>query len=124
LDLKKQLHYKKQLDYGQHIGKVVTVEKPSKEGEKKDDNSASSTLAPGIGVTQQLFVTTDFLDAPDKKEEDRKDDGLDNVSIKSPNLWLPRMMNKMRLRPSLKKTPRLEPSLKSWRPQRRRRLVE
>jgi hypothetical protein len=36
---------------------------------------------------QQLFTTTNFLDAPDnKQEEDRKDDGLDNVSIESPNL--------------------------------------
>jgi hypothetical protein len=44
-------------------------------------------LSPGIGVTQQLFATTGFLDAPDnKQEEDRKDNGLDNVSIKSLNL--------------------------------------
>ena len=83
------LDLKKQLDYGQHIGKVVTVEKESREGEKKDDNSSSSTLLPGIGVTQQLFVTTDFLDAPDNKREEEdtgEDDGVDNVSIKSPNL--------------------------------------
>jgi hypothetical protein len=84
---KEMLDLKKQLDYGQHIGKVVTVEKLSKEGKKKDDDSTSSTLVPGIGVTQQLFVTTYFLDAPDnKQEEDRKDNGLDNVSIKSLNL--------------------------------------
>jgi hypothetical protein len=53
------LDLKKQLNYGQHIGKVVTFEKPSKEGEKKDDDSTSSTLVPaGIGVTQQLFGCT------------------------------------------------------------------
>jgi hypothetical protein len=72
------LDWKKQLDYGRHIRKVVTVEKASKEGEKKEDGS------PGIGVTQQLFATTDFLDEPEKMEED---EGLvDNASIKSPNL--------------------------------------
>jgi hypothetical protein len=83
------LDLQKQLDYGQHIGNIVTIEKPSKKGEKKDDDSTSSTLVlvPGIGVTQQLFVTTNFLDAPDnKQEEDIKDDGLDNVSIESPIL--------------------------------------
>jgi hypothetical protein len=44
-------------------------------------------LVPGIGVTQQLFAETNFLDAADnKQEEDRKTDGFDNASLKSPNL--------------------------------------
>jgi hypothetical protein len=69
-------------------GKVVTVEKTRKKDEKKEDeDSMSSTLVPGIGVTQQLFATTGFLDAPDNKQEEvRKTDGSDNASLKSPNL--------------------------------------
>jgi hypothetical protein len=121
------LDLKKQLDYGQHIGKIVTVEKPIKKGEMKDDNSTSSTLVPGIGVMQQLFVTTNFLDAPDnKQEEDRKDDGLDNVSIESPNLLDTMDDEQDETATILEKdtTPPLEPSHKSWRPQMRCCLVE
>jgi hypothetical protein len=82
------MYLQKQGDCKPHIGKVVTVEKTREKGEKKEDDSISSTLVPGISVTQQLFATTDFLDAPDNKQEgeDRKTDGFDNASLKSPNL--------------------------------------
>jgi hypothetical protein len=108
------------IDFEPHVGNVVTVEKTTKKGEKKEDDSTSSTLVLGIGVTQQLFATTGFLDAPDnKQEEDRKTDGFDNASLKSPNLWQTQMTNKMR--PSLKETPPpWEPTQKRWRVRRRR----
>jgi hypothetical protein len=72
---------------GQHTFQIGSHKPAPKKGEKKEDDSISSTLVPGIGVTQQLFATTNFLDAPDnKQEEDRKTDGFDNASMKSPNL--------------------------------------
>jgi hypothetical protein len=55
------LDLKKQLNYEQHIGKAVTVEKTRKKGEKKEDDSTSSTLVPGIGVTQQRYATINFF---------------------------------------------------------------
>jgi hypothetical protein len=76
---------------------------------------------------QQMFVTTNFLDAPDNKQEedDRKDDGLDNASIKAPNLLATIDDEQDKTAPILKKTPPpLEPSCKSWRPRTRCHLVE
>ncbi len=108
------LDWKKQLDYGRHIGKVVTVEKASEEGEKKEDDS------PGIGVTQQLFATTDFLDETEKWRRMRA--WWTMPASNHQTCWLPaRMMNKtrLRLRPCLIKTQPSELSLKSSRPRRR-----
>ncbi len=62
------------------IGKVVqvtTCQGCYKGGSKKNYASETSTLAPGIGVTQQLFATMDFLDEPSAgkdKQDDKEDD--------------------------------------------------
>jgi hypothetical protein len=78
------------------IGKVVKVEtsqdccdKKEQEGSNKQGNeSETSTLAPGIGVTKQLFATTAFLDdeEPAKNKEKQEEQDDTSTSECSPNL--------------------------------------
>jgi hypothetical protein len=67
----------KQVDYGQHIGKIVTVEKPPFKSPNLLDTDDKDEEIATTGLTQQLFSST---------QKDTRKDGLDSISIKSPNL--------------------------------------